>query len=266
MKSTLRLAAGLAVLCASISAFAQAGTGFTISDGDVFFVQGNSPTLATGTGATGANFRVNGSAGVDHMFQNWWWSRVDGVEIRENAFANASGTIVSGNSATTNFTFTNFTAALNWRVQDTGVDMGGLAMSLSVTNTSSTAMTLNLFNYLDLDVNALTANNADLEAPGRMAVSAAPWTVHYEGVGSNAYQVTTFATLRAALADADIDNLNNTGLPLVAADFTGAYQWALQLGAGQSAVIEGGVYVPEPSTIAIFAVGGLALLARRRRK
>src|SRR5262245_51820458 len=83
------------------AAWGQNGTGFTISKGDVFFTQVNSPLSGLVLANSGANFRVGGAAGTDNLYENWWWYRVNGTDVRELALANAAGTTTAAGTATT---------------------------------------------------------------------------------------------------------------------------------------------------------------------
>jgi len=223
------------------AASAQPGTGFTITDQDTIFTQGVSPSGATGptgAGATGAVFRVNGAAGFDHLFQNWWWYRVNGVDVREFAFANATGTVPGGNTATTTWTFANFTAALTYLVQDSGANAGRLGQAMSITNTTSAEISLALYNYTDFDLGGTAVADSAVVGPGpqTIRITDAGTFAEFECPGATAYGVTTFAGLRGTLADADIDNLNNTGLPFGPGDFTGAFQWNVILAPGETRI------------------------------
>lgn len=264
MKFSRMLAASAVALGLSVGAFAQVGTGFTISDGDVFFTQGNSPTVNTSTGATGANFRVNGAAGTDHLFQNWWWFRAND-ETRESAFFNATGTVAAGNTATTNWTFPLFNATLQYVVADTGTNLGQVTETMVITNTSPADLRLNIYNYADFDVSGTAgSDSATLAGAGLMSITDGIWNAQFGGAGASAYQVTSFATVRGLLANALVDNLNNTGLPFGPGDFTGAFQWTLTIpGGGTATFAERLAIVPEPSALALLAIGGLAFIRRR---
>jgi len=264
MKRVLSALAG--TLFAASAVQAQVGTGFTISDGDVFFTQGNTTTTAAGSGTSGANFRVTGAAGTDHLFQNTWFYRVDGVDAREFAFNNQSGlTVVAGNTATQNFVFPNFSAALTYRVSDTGLNEGFCEQLLVVTNTTSAPISLALYNYADFDMNATAAtDSAVLAGPDNIAISDAGITANFIGVAANAYNVGGFGAARLGLNDADIDSFSNTGLPFGPGDFTGAWQWNLQIGVGQSGTLRELLVIPAPGAASLLALGGL-LAARRRR-
>jgi hypothetical protein len=265
------LVVGVAGLALAGTALGQTGTGFTISDGDVFFTQVNSPTSGTGT-VSGAAFRVNGATGLDHVFETWWWFRVEG-DTREFALNNAAGTVAAGNTATTTWNMAGaaggspyaFSAVLTYTVTDTGENLGQVAQSMVITNTGSDAITLNLFQYTDFDVNGTASTDSATGGLDGITISDGPFTILYQGVGASAYQVTTFATLRGLLTNTTVDNLNNTGLPFGPGDFTGGFQWTLTLGAGESTTVMASMAViPTPASLALLGLGGLAAARRRR--
>ncbi len=224
------VAASMVGLIIGGNAFAQPGTGFTISNGDAVFTQGNSPsgsTGPTGTGAPGANFRGAGTTGPDNMFQNWWWYRINGTDTREFAFANAVGTTVTGNMAVTTWTYPRFTAELTYVVQGAGTNAARVHETMRITNTSATPLMLAVFSYADFDL-AMSAGSDSAAAgmcPQVMRLTDGAVFAEYEAWGANAYGVSSFSALRASLADMDIDNLMNLGLPFGPGDFSGGYQW-----------------------------------------
>lgn len=262
MKKVLIAVAGLAMASA---AYGQAGTGFTITDSNAVFTQGATTTTAAGSGTSGANFRVTGAAGTDHMFQNTWFYRVDGADPRELAFNNQSGaTVVGTNTAMQNFVFPSFSAALHYRVGSLGATAGFIEQILVVTNTTSSPISAALYNYCDMDMLATAGTDtAVLAGANNISISEAGTTASYIGVNANAYSVGTFATARLGLNDADIDNFANTGLNFFG-DFTGGWQWNLQIAVGGSATIASYVFIPSPGSAALLGVGGLIAFRRRR--
>ncbi len=75
-----------------------------------------------------------------------------------------------------------------------------------------------------------------------------------------------------SLVDTSVTNLNNSGLPFGPGDYTGAWQWDLVIGAGESATVSSSfgttppAEVPEPSSYALVSLGvGLMAALRFRR-
>lgn len=225
------------------AAFAQPGTGFTISDADAVFSQGSSPSGSggpNGTGAPGANFRVAGLTGPDNMFQSWWWYRINGTDTREFAFANATGTTTDANMAVTSWTYPRFTAQLTYTVLSAGPGAGRVRQQMRITNTSQTPLALAMFSYADFDLAA--SAGGDAAAPGLcpqvMRLTDGEVFAEYEAIAANAFAVAAFSGLRASLADTDIDNFTSTGLPFGPGDFSGGYQWTTMIPAAGSRTFE----------------------------
>lgn len=246
--------------------------GGTLTDGNAQFVQGAAPAAVGSTGPT-ADFRPEGPATTDHLFQLWWWYRVAG-DSRERPFGSyTDGTrVISGTS-----NYTGNTAIYTWTVTEGGTDLflarwtkvltdgsftgeAYLSQTFGITNLTSSPLDLSLFMYVDYDINGTGSNDsATLVAPGLIQVTDGG-TIFTEmlGVGASAYQVTAFSTLRGLLTNGAVDNFNNTGLPFGPGDFTGGFQWNLNIPAGQSVTVNASLAaIPEPH---VMAVAGLAML------
>ena len=206
---------GLSLLCVvgsiavvagtTASALAQAGSGGTITDGDCTFTQVVSPTLGTATPAVGSVFRVNGAAGTDHTYYDWWWFRVNGVDTREFAFNSATSWNWAGRSGTVNYTTANFTAVLSWTITDTGTNSGQIDTSARITNTTGAPLNLTLFHGFDMDYGATAASDtAALTSPGLItindATAAAPCASNATPNARNPYVPGTPSTSRRTTA------------------------------------------------------------------
>lgn len=261
MKNVLIATAGL--LLAS-TALAQSGSGGTVTQGFSSFTLGD-----VGTGASDqplADFSVGGPGNPDHLFQNWWWFRVQG-DSNETAFNNASNWSYSGNTARLEFSTANFDAVVQYSVTSIRNGLGVLTTTCTVFNTSSDPLTLNLFNYADLDMNESSSNDsADLNGVNIIRVTDGGntgWRANYEG--TDAYQVASFAGIRSILNDPNADDLNNTGLPFGPGDWTGAFQWSFSIGSLSAATASATItIIPTPGALALAGIGGL-VAARRRR-
>ncbi|MEM6317499.1 MAG: hypothetical protein AAF960_07500 [Bacteroidota bacterium] len=95
----------------------------------------------------------------------------------------------------------------------------------------------------------------------------------FAGVDASAYQVLEYSDLLDLLVDVQKTDLDNTGLPFVAEDWTGAFQWILTIPAGATRSILAGtggnqaspvktvskVVIPTMGKWALFILGLLLL-------
>jgi len=245
------------------AAVAQPGTGGTITDANATFVQGDAPTSAASTGPT-ADFFVGGPGNPDHLFQSWWWGRTVGVGTREDALANATSATWTGSRGRLDYSLASTGLQIIQTSRVVGFGSGGaLLENLTVINTSAQALQLELFHYLDLDLGGTaTGDSAVQSGPNHIRVTDGIWSADYEGSGR--YEVGSFATVRALLTNTSIDNFSNNGLPFAAGDWTGGFQWTVNLAPGQATTIGASVtIVPAPAAGMVLAMG---LLGRRRRR
>jgi hypothetical protein len=256
--------AGALILTLALASVAWGQLG-SITDGTATFEFADN-ALHEGFG----NYTAGGS---DQMFQNWWWFRVDG-DTAETAFPWAYSTPAGpdneswGTNAASldwNTSIAAFDARLSLTINQTMPDTATVWEEMMITNTGSTDLVLALYNYLDLDAaGTVGGDEADLSGPDTIVVRDGTDFVEFQGVNADAYQVTTYSTLRTELRDDNIDNLNNTGVPFGPADFTGAFQWNLTIPAGETrSVMERiSINIPEPASLLLLALAGLVL--RRR--
>lgn len=197
-----------------------------------------------------ANFQADGLASEDHIFRTWWWYRVDGESHEEEFEWPAPSEQYIGNSGLFRWSESDFDARLALVLRE-GVIPGEatLATGLSITNTTSAVLTINLFNYADFDVGASTENSAVLVENGRMMITddLSPTSAEFLAIEPLAYQVTTFEDLREQLDDEFVTDLDDTGLPLNSNDFTGAFQWMLTIPPGETRTVRVGLSINSPA-------------------
>jgi len=255
----------------------------TLNHGNALFVDTAPLTTTTTSYGGGASnttdvFRPEGGTTTYHLYESGWSWRINGIDTREFAFSQAGAVEAGSGTAFGTRTYASLangasSAVCPYSLVDGGVAGQGLVVqTLQITNTGGQPLDISLFNYVDFDVSATAGGDSASwfdQANNIMNIVDGANTVQYQGLGANAYQVQPFATLRTALTDAGITNLNNTGLPFGPGDFTGAFQWNRLLTIGQTTTVSVAfavnMPVPAPSALALLGVVGLAARPRRRR-
>ncbi len=231
------LAVGLGVL--GFGASAQAQEGGLISDQNMIFILGFQPDapnwgpLIIRPSYTALDGQITDFSQTNQVV---WFYRLP-TDTRENLFNSSGGGTqeINGNQITVHQLYDGFTADQAWTVTSTGDLTGILKSQLTVTNTSGSDMEMTVIFYGDIDAEGTFTNDKAhwleggairvRDEDGLRAIFSAP--------GAEAYQVTPYRTLMNSLTDEGLTNLDNSGLPLHG-DFTGAWQWTLQIPAGES--------------------------------
>ena len=102
-----------------------------------------------------------------------------------------------------------------------------LTSTLMLTNIAASDVDLHVFKYTDLDLGGTFGNDvaALINSPDYIEIMDGSDFAEFRGGTPDKYRVTPFAALRNSLTDAGVTTFNNTGLPMAANDFTGAFQW-----------------------------------------
>lgn len=245
-------------------ALAQVGSGGTITNGSTTFTLNDYLGDEFGAGTT-ADLRVGGPGNPDHLFQAGWWYRVAG-DNREHTFANANDWSWANNRGRQEYSLTDFNATVQYTVTGVRDGLGFLTMTLTIYNTSANNLTINVFNYLDLDMFETAGDDSAVLGSVniiRVTDGASAWRANYEG--TNSYQVASFDNLRQRLTDPNPDDFDNTGLPFGPGDWTGGFQWEFTLTPNSAATASATVtIVPTPGALGLLGLGMLATLRRRR--
>lgn len=288
MKTRVRLITAVCGLAVAPAAMAQ----FTITPGGANAGNGvfSSGALAaaaasnlTGTGNATANFRATTGTSTDNMFQSSWWFRGAG-DTREFAFGNGtsgalsvSGSTVGNNAGTLDtggydFVVANagysFLSQQRWQIFNDGVSGVQVVQTNTIVNTGVSDLTLALFSYNDFDP-AGSFSHPYSYSGGQFTMTSGAVTINWAGFGADARQSSNYSSLRTALADTSVNNLNGTD-GAAPGDFTGAFQWNLVVPVGGSATVIGGYTIngnpaPAPGALALLGLGGAAAARRRRR-
>jgi uncharacterized protein (TIGR03382 family) len=256
-----------ALLIAAGSVAAQPGTGGTISHLNASFTQGDSPTSGLGAGPS-SDFRVGGAGNPDHLGSSWWWARTTINNTRE--FANNNATSPSWSGRVGQLAFNDAPSGISitrtYLVTGLGDGRGVFEEGTTVTNTTGSTLTVDLFHYLDPTLGGSSAGiSAALNGlSSSIRMTSGPWVAFYEGAGQP-FQAGAAGSVLPLLTNGVPNDFNNSGLPFGPGDFEAGFQWRLVLGpgeAGSASIIC--TIVPTPGSLALLGLSG-ALAGRRRR-
>lgn len=159
---------------------------------------------------------------------------------------------------------------IDWAISVDGPPANRLLWSPTIRNAAASSMTLSFYAYLDLDINETEEQDiaegglnggAFGEGAKRLIWTLAPTAEHYEAG--------PFPSIQSLLDNmAAASDLGDSGLPIsTPSDITAAWQFDLQLGAGDSARLDMALATPEPGTLVLMLSGigaGWVALVRRR--
>lgn len=263
----------------------------SVTDGGVSF--GYSVDFATSPGNT-VNADFTGAAAGDQLFESWWFFRVAG-DGQETAFGAPDAEDYTLHGGTTGRLDWNdpggsglFSAALGVNVIETAPGEGVVFQNLTVTNTGLTNLDIDLFHYTDLDLSGtwrrdganLVASPDGIEMLITDSQSGA--TAPFIGYDADAFRVSDYRALLDELTDGGVTDLDGSGLPFASGggnDFTGAFQWSVTIGVGDSmsfltqfgsnATLQdpsvSTVPEPGPAVLALLGLIGLATYGRDPR-
>lgn len=263
-----------AVLAALVGT-ANAGV-FTLQDGnsmahvDTNSIGGNRPGMD--------QWEIDG---VNQLYSQWFWYRVgnSGPEQRINALP-----IIGEFSSNTNFdprpdsmsvlfgnNQLNIEIRFTLRGGSAGSNRGDIAEQIRITNNTSSPLPMSFFQYSDFDLGGDVDDDfVGIMGPNvvRQADSTSGLSINETVVTppANNWEVGAFPATISRLDDANTDNLNGNGGPLVgSADYTWAFQWNITIPAGRTFIISKDKSItPAPGALALLGLGGLAMGRRRR--
>lgn len=198
-------------------------------------------------GANGSDGTLN-SAGDDIMFKTNWYFRVAGT-ARETMFGRPDGMIyhASGDRATLFYSGLGggaFDAELDVTVSEPAAGQALQISNLKIINLGATPLTIDVFNYSDLDADGEFGGNSatDVSEGGHriIRVTRNADVLQIGGRLATAHQVNEWSAgataLPQTLENTDITNLDNSGLPFGPGDFTSTLQWATQSVPGNGSI------------------------------
>lgn len=232
-------------LTVGLTACLTAQSAVTITDGNATFGYTSYPTTTTSAGGF-ANFAA---AGTDHCYQSWWYYAVTG-DATGSALNTSGGqmtitTAADGRSTSldwANVDGRNFAANLDVCVYSTGAATGVCAQSLTLTNNTSSPLTLTVFKYVDYDVNG-SAGDSSVQEPsfpaGNHVVSDGTtmnqaWVL---GKAFSAAQAGAFASIRAAILGTQ-PFVPNGNIVFGPGDYSGVLSWTATIAPSTSQTFE----------------------------
>ncbi len=205
-------------------------------------------------------------AATDHLFENGWWYRIAGDTAEKFFPVPSSGNFPVATSYTVNWTNVDgrgFDASESGTVLNLGGPSGRvtLHMTVSLPAAAPGPITIDLFNFVDIDIGGVLANSATLTTPNSLMTltAASGQTGEYQGIGATSFAVGTFGTATdpsTLLSNTVVDNFANTGLPFGPADFTAGYQWAgITLAPGTSRTVTAAFAINGPVPVELMNFG-----------
>ncbi len=259
------------LLCLGCAAISSKAAVFTMADA-------NSTATVDATGGAGMyDWKING---VDNLGLQWFWYRIgnSGPESKVSAlpltYSKLTDTNFDGDADTLFLRYGSSPSPL--KIELTFVLTGGAAgdgssdigETIAITNTSGAAMTLHFFECVDIHLNGSIISDSATIANGNTAIQTRGPVWVSETVVTprpNHYEVNTATALLDRLNDALATTLSDSAGPVGPGDLAWAFQWDFTLAKGASVLInKDKQVVPEPCTLSLLALGGLALIRRRK--
>ncbi len=234
--------AGMLVVAAMVPTFANAQICTLTSSGATYTIPAASHYDATQTS------NLTGVGTGDYLFEDGWWFRVSG-DTQEFFFPAPTTTTCGGATGTITWTDVNgrglFSATNTLTLSSAAAGMGQLILTMSITNLTGSPLVITLFHGADFDVNGSAGTDSAtlLNANDYLRISdSTAGFAEYRAFNpsATAFMVRPFAAATdvfGLLANTGLDNFDNSGLPFTNADFTGAFQWNLNIPANGTASV-----------------------------
>jgi len=232
--------AGMLVVAAMVPTLANAQICTLTSSGATYTI----PAASHYDGTQTSNLTGVGTG--DYLFEDGWWFRVSG-DTQEFFFPAPTTTTCGGATGTITWTDVNgrglFSATNTLTLSSAAAGMGQLTLTMSITNLTGSPLVITLFHGADFDVNGTAGTDSAtlLNANDYIRITdATAGFAEYRAFNPSAiaFMVRPFAAATdvfGLLGDTSPTNFDNSGLPFTNADFTGAFQWNLNIPANGTA-------------------------------
>ncbi len=230
-----------AFLLLPLSAALSAQAPITLTHGPTRFDHNSYSNSTTDIGGY-CNFT---SSGVDHAYQSSWYYAL-ASDATGSAFNSSGGQLTAsvstdgrtGELLWLNVDQRNFSAVLTNAVYSTGASSGVSAQTMTISNNTGAPLTINVYAYLDLDVNNSAGGDTATQEPSLTAgnhLVTDVITLWHTANGFNNWAVGAYANLRASIL-AGFGGApwvpGNAGTPFGPGDYTSVYHWLVTIAPG----------------------------------
>jgi hypothetical protein len=167
--------------------------------------------------------------GVDHLYQMGWWYRIEGVHTRElipsNFYYYDQET---PNHVVMAYLEEGLILAKQYELRATADGGSVLYADLLVINFQFSPRVIHLYHYADIDLSGATTNQARWDAEQIRVETVNDFCRFSARTPYTRWQAAPHPQIINRLTNAEPDDLTNGDLPFEG-DFTGAYQWTLEL-------------------------------------
>ena len=256
----------------------------TQTEAQIYTLSDNNSSAMVDVGSSAGMFQWQ-VQGANQLAQQWFWYRVgNNANAPINAISSATASTFSGSRGlTTTYGNSQFSVRIDYLLSGgSSVGAGQYAVSdigeiITINNLSSAPLDFHFFQYSDFDLggagNDTVQLGRNLRGLWNEAVQTDPTAGLTETVttpGANHGEVAYFNSTLQHLNGGTAYNLSDAAGPVGPGDVTWALQWDFSIAAGSSAQIAKDKYlsvlvVPEPSAVALIAIGLIACAARSRR-
>jgi hypothetical protein len=167
--------------------------------------------------------------GVDHLYQMGWWYRIEGVHTRElipsNFYYYDQET---PNHVVMAYLEEGLILAKQYELRATADGGSILYADLLVINFQFSPRVIHLYHYADIDLSGATTNQARWDAEQIRVETVNDFCRFSARTPYTRWQAAPYPQIIDRLTNAEPDDLTNGDLPFEG-DFTGAYQWTLEM-------------------------------------
>jgi hypothetical protein len=225
--------------------------------------------------------------GIGQLWSQWFWFRAGSSgpersleQLGPPTSLTAANTNLDPGDDTLTALYTSsgalppFTVEVEFSLQGSvaGSKTSDLSEAIRITNTGTSGLSLHFFQYNDFDLTASATDDHAKRVSANVMEQWDSWTVFREEVTTTApdgYEIGPYNSIITSLNDGLPTTLSNSVPTLGPADITWAWQWDLEIGAGETATIGKNKHiepVPNPATLLLLGTGllGAAFWGRRR--